>query len=37
MAADEAHLQIFEHGLVALDGEASAALVPADAFEKKPL
>jgi hypothetical protein len=37
MAADEVHLQIFERGLVALDREAPAALVPADAFQKKPL
>jgi len=36
MAADNAHLQTFERGLVALDGEAPAALVPADAFAKKP-
>jgi len=36
MAADDAHLQTFEHGLVALDGEAPAALVPPEAFAKKP-
>jgi len=37
MAADDAHLQTFEHGRVALDGEAPAVLVPAEAFQKKPL
>jgi hypothetical protein len=36
MAADEAALQTFEHGSVALDGEAPAMLVPANAFAKKP-
>jgi len=36
MAADEADLQAFEHGSVALDGEPPAILVPADAFAKKP-
>jgi hypothetical protein len=36
MAADEDALQTFEHGSVALDGEAPATLVPADAFAKKP-
>jgi hypothetical protein len=37
MAADSAHLQIFEQGLVTLDNEPPAALVPAEAFQKKPL
>ncbi len=37
MAADDAHLRVFEQGLVTLDSEAPAALVPADAFQKKPL
>ncbi|MGP8271735.1 MAG: hypothetical protein ACLQLH_16855 [Terracidiphilus sp.] len=36
MAADKAGLQTFENGAVALDGEVSAALVPATAFEKQP-
>jgi hypothetical protein len=36
MAADNAELQTFEKGAVTLDGEAPAALVPANAFEKKP-
>lgn len=36
MAADEAGLQTFEQGAVTLDGEAPAALVPANAFAKKP-
>lgn len=36
MAADDAGLKTFEHGLVTLDSEAPAALVPATAFEKKP-
>lgn len=36
MAADESGLQTFEHGAVTLDGEAPVALVPADAFAKKP-
>jgi hypothetical protein len=36
LAADEAALQTFEHGAVALDSEAPTALVPADAFVKKP-
>lgn len=36
MAADEAGLQTFEHGAVTLDGALPAALVPADAFAKKP-
>jgi hypothetical protein len=36
MSADDAALQIFEHGSVALDGEAPAALVPATAFDKQP-
>jgi hypothetical protein len=37
MAADDAGLQTFEHGAVALDGEAATILVPASAFAKKPL
>ena len=36
LAADDAGLQTFEHGLVTLDSEAPIALVPADAFAKKP-
>jgi hypothetical protein len=36
MAADKAGLQTFENGAVALDGEVSAALVPATAFDKEP-
>jgi hypothetical protein len=36
IAADQAALDIFEHGAVVLDGEAPAALVPANAFVKKP-
>jgi hypothetical protein len=36
MAADAAALNTFEHLPVALDGEAPAALVPANAFENKP-
>jgi hypothetical protein len=36
MAADDASLQIFENGVVALDGEDATALVPADALQKKP-
>ncbi len=36
MAAEDAALQTFEHGAVSLDGESSPALVPANAFEKKP-
>ncbi len=36
MAADDATLQTFEHGMVSLDGEAPVALVPATAFDKKP-
>lgn len=36
MLADDAALQIFEHGTVTLDGEAPAALVPAAAFVTKP-
>ena len=37
MAADDAALRIFEQGEVGLDGEAPAVLVPASAFQKKPL
>lgn len=36
MAADDAGLRTFEQGAAVLDGEASAVLVPADAFVKKP-
>ncbi|HEY1160084.1 MAG TPA: hypothetical protein VGE83_05605 [Terracidiphilus sp.] len=36
MLADNAALQTFEHGAVTLDGEAPAALVPADALVKSP-
>jgi hypothetical protein len=36
MSADDAALQVFEHGSVTLDGEAPTALVPATAFDKKP-
>jgi len=36
MAADDASLQTFENGQVALEGEAPGALVPVSAFDKKP-
>ena len=36
MAADDAALQTFEHGAVALDDDAATALVPANAFQKNP-
>jgi hypothetical protein len=36
LAADDAALQIFEHGSVTLDGETPTVLVPATAFDKKP-
>jgi hypothetical protein len=36
MAADNASLQIFEHGAVTLEGEAYAALVPVNAFDEQP-
>jgi len=36
MAADDATLQIFEKGQVTLDGDAATALVPVDAFSRKP-
>jgi hypothetical protein len=36
MAADQAGLQTFENGAVALDGEAPGVLVPATAFQKTP-
>ncbi len=36
IAADDAALQTFEHGAVTLDGEAAPALVPAEAFARKP-
>jgi hypothetical protein len=36
MAANNSALAAFEHMLVSLDGDPPAALVPADAFEKKP-
>jgi len=37
MAADDRSLAVFEHVAVTLDGEAAAALVPAIAFQAKPL
>jgi hypothetical protein len=37
MAADADALRTFESGAVVLDGEAPRALVPATAFDKKPL
>jgi hypothetical protein len=36
IAADDAGLSVFERGAVVLEGESPAALVPANAFEKKP-
>jgi hypothetical protein len=36
LAADQASLQVFERAAVSLDGETAGALVPANAFEKKP-
>lgn len=36
MAADEDGLRAFEHGAVTLEGDSPVALVPADAFQKKP-
>jgi hypothetical protein len=36
MAADDDGLRTFERGAVTLDGDAPVALVPADAFQKKP-
>ena len=36
MAADKQALEIFEKGAVTLDGEVQPALVPANAFAKKP-
>lgn len=36
MASDDAALATFEHGVVTLDHEAPAALVPATAFDTKP-
>jgi len=36
MAADEDGLRAFERGMVTLDGEAPAVLVPATAFDKRP-
>lgn len=36
MAADPQALSAFESGMVSLDGEAPEALVPANAFDKKP-
>jgi hypothetical protein len=36
MAQNDAALQIFESGVVSLDGEADAPLVPADAFANQP-
>jgi hypothetical protein len=37
VAADDAALKTFEHGAVTLDDEPPVALVPATAFDKKPL
>jgi hypothetical protein len=37
MAGDDAALKTFEHGAVSLDGEAPVTLVPATAFDKKPM
>jgi hypothetical protein len=37
VAADDAALKTFEHSAVTLDGDAPVALVPATAFNKKPL
>jgi hypothetical protein len=36
MAANDADLATFERGVVSLDGEAPVALVPSNAFVKKP-
>jgi hypothetical protein len=36
MAADDSALRVFEQGAVTLDGESADALVPPNAFEKKP-
>jgi hypothetical protein len=36
IAADDAALETFEHGAVTLGSEAPTALVPVDAFAKKP-
>ena len=36
MEADEAGMRVFEHSLVALEGEPPAMLIPADAFVRKP-
>jgi hypothetical protein len=36
MAADDAALRVFEQGAVTLDGECPEALVPPNAFAKKP-
>jgi hypothetical protein len=36
MAADDAALRVFEQGAVTLDGDSAEALVPPNAFEKKP-
>jgi hypothetical protein len=36
MAADDSALRVFEQGAVTLDGESAEALVPPNAFEKKP-
>jgi hypothetical protein len=37
MMADDGATKTFENGAVTLDGEAPAALVPADAFANKPV
>jgi len=36
MVADDDGLRTFERGAVTLDGDAPVALVPANAFQKKP-
>lgn len=36
MAADDSALGVFERGMVSVDGDAPEALVPENAFEKKP-
>jgi hypothetical protein len=36
MAADNSALAVFERGMVSVDGDAPEALVPENAFDKKP-
>lgn len=36
MAADDSALAVFERGMVSVDGDAPEALVPENAFDKKP-